>query len=307
MKLTLVSMLVIFTASGIEAKKNKYIDVSISQLTTDIKKANRIVVREEPMRDSKILFKSNSRKDIEDLIESININENHEKFHCMCLGSPAIYLYNGNKLINIISNHHGISIRTNNWNSDAKISDIEKWLHWFDSRNITSPREEFETAKKENEKYREYYKRWISVMPKSILPVWDKAQGNFGGLNDSTLIAALARDTANEQTKIRQLLKWYGSGAGPWSGFPSYEEAGSILLNEFSISQIINNGNIDSLDLTEKHGLARLLCGWDFNRKHVNSQDSIPKNVKFELMNTIKVLNDSDKTNRANRYFNISK
>jgi len=40
--------------------------------------------------------------------------------------------------------------------------------------------------------------------------------------------------------RILALLQWYGSGAGPWSGFPSYESAAEELLLEYQIAEIVS-------------------------------------------------------------------
>ncbi len=67
-------------------------------------------------------------------------------------------------------------------------------------------------------------------MPKAIVPVWPYTLGEFRFVDLTPLRAALEREVRNETSRILALLQWFGSGAGPWSGFPYYEAAAEKLL-----------------------------------------------------------------------------
>jgi hypothetical protein len=60
------------------------------------------------------------------------------------------------------------------WSSDARINDKEKWLQWFDVRNIPEPRHAVEEDEVREKREREYEERWISAMPASLRPMWPK-------------------------------------------------------------------------------------------------------------------------------------
>jgi hypothetical protein len=99
-----------------------------------IRIANLVVVRQSPLKDAKILFESKERKDIDDLSKALVMTKPHLASHCMCSGTPAIYLYDKHdKLLLDITNHHGHSIRCSLCSStDVPLANIESWLQWFD-------------------------------------------------------------------------------------------------------------------------------------------------------------------------------
>jgi len=66
--------------------------VSPQGLTELIVDANRVVVTESPMQDAKKLFESRERKDLDALSKALVVIKPDEWFHCMCIGTPAIYL-----------------------------------------------------------------------------------------------------------------------------------------------------------------------------------------------------------------------
>lgn len=55
--------------------------------------ADKIVVKTSPTKGSTILFESTDKKDLDDLWESLALIPPAEWFHCMCIGTPAIYVY----------------------------------------------------------------------------------------------------------------------------------------------------------------------------------------------------------------------
>lgn len=90
--------------------------------------ADKIVVKTSPTKGSTILFESTDKKDLDDLWESLALIPPAEWFHCMCIGTPAIYVYERGRQRVEITNHHGLSIRCSLWGSDVRIADTEKWL-----------------------------------------------------------------------------------------------------------------------------------------------------------------------------------
>ena len=76
----------------------------------------------------------------------------------------------------------------------------------------------------EQERGKRDWDRWLTAMPKAIVPVWSYSLGVFSFVDITPLRAALEREVPNETSRILALLQWFGSGAGPWSGFPYYED-----------------------------------------------------------------------------------
>jgi hypothetical protein len=113
------------------------------------------------------------------------------------------------------------------------IADIDKWVRWFDDHGISSVREEVEYTKAQAIKRQKDWEKWTKAMPNSIKPLWEDAIGNFGEVDTKPLINALKKEMPDQTRRILALLEWFGSGAGPWSGFPSYESAAEKMLLEY--------------------------------------------------------------------------
>ena len=277
--------------------------VSPEHLTDLIGDADRVLVTESPMKDAKKLFESRERKDLDALSTALVVVKPDEWFHCMCIGTPAIYLYKDDKLLAQISNHHGQSVRCSLWSSDAPISDTEKWLKWFDDRKIDGPRKEVEEMRESREQDARDWKRWIAAMPKALVPIWEDSRGQFGDVNTAPLVKALRESIPKKENQILALLEWFGSGAGPWSGFPSYESAAEELLLEYQIVEIVSAIENNELTAQQVEGAARLFGGWDFSQKHPKGLDQVPAEIKGSLWNHVKDTKDEDKLGRATRAF----
>ncbi|MEZ5328687.1 MAG: hypothetical protein R3F19_26880 [Verrucomicrobiales bacterium] len=277
--------------------------VSPEQMTALIGEADRVVVTESPMKDAKKLFESRERKDLDALSTALVVVKPDEWFHCMCIGTPAIYLYKDDKLLAQISNHHGQSVRCSLWGSDAPISDTEKWLKWFDDRKIDGPRKEVEEMRESQEQGERDWKRWISAMPKALKPIWEDSLGQFGDVNTAPLAKALRESIPKNVDQILALLRWFGSGAGPWSGFPSYESAAEELLLEYQIAEIVSAIENKDLSPEQLEGAARLFGGWDFSQKHPKGLEQVPADIKQSLWDHVKDTKDEDKLGRATRAF----
>jgi len=114
--------------------------VVLEDLRKIIANADRIVVKDSPRKGAKTLFASTHKKDVDELNDSLVLKNPAEWFHCMCDGTPALYVYQRGSQLLELTNHHGLAIRCSLWTSDVHISDAEKWLTWFDKRGISGPR-----------------------------------------------------------------------------------------------------------------------------------------------------------------------
>jgi hypothetical protein len=126
--------------------------VSPEQLAALIGRANRVLVVELLSKNPKKLFESRERKDLDALSTAfstvIAANKPGARFRCMCVGTPAIYIYKDDELLAWVTNHHGQSVRCSLWESNARIKDVDTWLKWFDDRKIDGPRKEVEELSK---------------------------------------------------------------------------------------------------------------------------------------------------------------
>jgi hypothetical protein len=289
-------------ANSDESKKDER-PVTPETLTALIGDANRVVVTESPLQNAKKLFESTERKDLDALSKALVVIRPDEWFHCMCIGTPAIHIYKDDKLLAQVTNHHGRSVRCSLWSSDARLKDIDSWLKWFDDRKIDGPRKEVDEMRKSLEQGERDRKRWIAAMPKGLKPVWKDSVGQFGNVNPEPLLKALRGSISKKEDQILALLEWFGSGSGPWSGFPSYESAAEELLLEYQITEIVSAIEGKKLSAEQTEGTARLFGGWAFSQKHPKGLEQVPAEIKRSLWEHAKVTEDEDKLGRATRAF----
>jgi hypothetical protein len=279
--------------------------VVLEDLRKILAEADRIVVKDSPETWAKILFDSTDKKDLEELWESLTLETPGagEWFHCMCNGTPALYVYQHGCQLLKLTNHHGQSIRCSLWDSDVRIVDEEKWLSWFDERRISGPRREAKAMHAQFAQNKKDWERWLTAMPKAVQLVWSDALGQFGEVDLVPLRAAVEHEMPDRGERILALLEWFGSGAGPWSGFPSYESAAANLLLDFPTTEIIKAAQSASLSSAQTEGVARLFAGWEFGRKRAKDLKELPEPLKKALWNHTKLSQDKDKIERAKRVF----
>lgn len=265
--------------------------------------ADRIVVRESPKGGAKTLFESTDKKDLDELWSSLTLETPAGWFHCMCSGAPALYVYERGSESVKLTNHHGKSVRCSLWTSDVRLCDTEKWLTWFDKRGITAPRQEVEAMRAQQDQSKKDWERWLSTMPEAIRPIWSNALGEFGNVDPEPLRAALERDIPDVGKRVLALLEWLGSGAGPWSGFPAYEQAAEKLLLGFSTKSVVAAIESTTLSTAQTEGAARLFGGWSFGKQRPEDLKDLSDALKKNLWHHTKDTQDKDKLARAKRAF----
>lgn len=286
--------------------------IQVDELSREISKADKIVVREYVFDNrtmvEKTIFSSTNKKDIIAFQESLLIERPKllEAGICACMGSPKIVLFQGDKELLTITNHHSSSIRTDFWESgfNIPIVDEQKWIRWFDKRGISSLRKNFEEGKVRAIKSKKDTGRWVNAMPQPLQELWSEDVSMFGvGEDIGDYIALLNQKIPNEKERISLLLYWFGSGAGPWSGFPSYESVAEEMLLEYKIEDIVSFAQNEDLTTTQVEGVARLFGGWHFSKKHSKGLEQVPKELKKRLWEHVKTTDDDDKLGRARRAF----
>jgi hypothetical protein len=264
--------------------------------------ADKIIVKAGP-RWSRILFESTDKKDLESLWNSLTLECSAEWFHCMCVGDPAIHVYERGRERVVLTNHHGLSIRSSLWDSDVRILDTEKWLSWFDERQIAGPRQEVEATRTLQAQNEKDWERWLTAMPKALRTVWSNALSEFGKVDLHALRSELEANLPDTSERVLALLEWFGSGAGPWSGFPSYEAAAENLLLDFSTAQIIAAIQSQGLSPAQVEGAARLFAGWSFGKQRPEGLGDLPDALRKNLWHHSQNTEDKDKYARARSAF----
>lgn len=269
-------------------------------LTRLIDRADKVVVLQRPCGGCGVLFESSDRRDLDTLKASLRVEMPERHLHCMCDGTPAIFLYANGEKIGEITNHHTMLIRCSLWESDARLVDAQAFLKWFDDRNIPGPRREYEAGLERDKKWQADERKWVGAMPAALKPLWPAIDPLNPDLNP--LRKALAEQLPEKTDRILALFSWYGSGAGPWSGFPSYEGVAEKMLLDYTTVDLLSA--IENKELTEAQteGVARLFGGWAFSHRP-NDDQLLSAELRTRLLKHSLRNADDDKRGRAQRAF----
>ncbi|MBZ5648937.1 MAG: hypothetical protein LAO18_00475 [Acidobacteriia bacterium] len=274
-----------------------------SELFALIDQADEMVVYSEGFKREFVVYRSSSRKDFEQLKSAITLKRTGGPFQCACMDGPEIALLKNKKEIATVWNHEGTAIGSSVWNGDWYNGDADRWLRWFDARGMTGAREFFNQVHREEIRAKEDERRWLKTMPSSLKPLWSNAvsqyqpPGKYPNLEPLNL--ALAKQYADISGRIRALMAWYGSGAGPWSGFPGYEEIAEKLLRQYPAKVLIEAVESRNLTDQELEGAARIFGGWT----PVRDSTPIPADLRHALLEHCLKSSDQDKVERAQRAF----
>jgi hypothetical protein len=283
-------------------------DVRLEELTQLIDKADRVVVRDwnekPPHERDKLLFESKERADLDALKLALKLKVPEDWMHCMCLGSVEVSFYAGDARLGDFTNQHAHAIRCSLWHSDVPIADPEPLLRWFDERKIVGPREEFEAMLREEKLYEAAKAKWLASMPAPLVPLWSESFWDGPRTPDlDPLRTALATQIDERNERVLALLKWYGSGAGPWSGYPGYENVAETLLLDYTTPVLNAIGCSKELDSAQLEGLARLLGGWTFHQRRPDDYALVSPALKARLLAHVRTGDDESKLGWAEYAF----
>ena len=275
----------------------------LSALFTLIDQADEMVIYSEGFKREFVLYHSSSRKDFEELKSAITLKRKGGPFICACMDGPEIALLKNKKEIASVWNHEGTAIGSSVWNGDWENSDANRWLRWFDKRGLTSARELFNETQAEAKTTIVDEKRWLKAMPSSLKPLWSSAVSQYTPPEKfpdvKPLNAALLKQYPDANDRIRALMAWFGSGAGPWSGFPGYEQIAEKLLRQYPAAELIKAVENRNLSDQELEGAARIFGSWT----PVPDPTPVPSHLRQMLLEHCLKSKDQDKVERAKKAF----
>jgi hypothetical protein len=177
--------------------------------------------------------------------EALRIREGGASFRCMCRGDFAIELFRGRKALPAIGFHHGASIRLEDWGSDAELVDGRLFFAWLADHGVPGPLEAFEQSLQYQREAEAIRQKWIEAAPPEVRPFLEKiAPEGLPPTHEKSAcepaMRALEAAYPAAKDRIARLFAWYGSGAGPWSGYPSYEHVADLLLTQHDFADVIN-------------------------------------------------------------------
>ena len=272
----------------------------VAALHAAIAGADRIVVQGRDGTAAPGRFESSDRRDIASFDAALRISAPEDRMRDFCEGTPEVKLFRGAELVAAITYHHGSVMRAAGWDTDVFLDDPEPLIRWFSDRAIPGPRREAEQAIQVERDAEE----WLAAMPASLQPFWDDMRDSeWPDFDLAPLRGPLAKQLPVTADRVRALFRWYGSGAGPWSGYPAYEDAAAHLLLEYPIDDLLAVADAPELDAAELEGAARLLAGWDFSQRRADDLLKLPPPLKARLLAHSLTSGDRDKRGRAETAF----
>jgi len=263
--------------------------------------------------EGKTLADINDAKEISAMLSHIRLNEEDEGKYAttiMCCGDTTFEFYSNDKLIATFEFFPGLALRWLNgkWGSDVFLTGESATflVEWLAEHGVSGPKEKVEQARQEAIKYEANRQRWLDAKPESLRPFKEKGIGVEYPAEVKPMQTALAKEYPDKRQQILALLAWFGSGAGPWSGFPAYEEYAEQMLLLYSTEDIIEVLQKTQLTEAQTEGAARLLGGWTFSQKRPADLAKVPETIKQQLLAHSMKSDDKDKKGRAVHAFSPS-
>jgi len=221
----------------------------------------------EPTSDE-ARFESDHVGELQSLLE---IEEPQSGFHCMCLGSVAVELLADGARVAVIGLHHGESIRLDGWPSDAPLVDGRPLANWLAAHGLPELLEEMNDTAKRRTQGAMARERWQAAMPSGIAVHLDALADFTGGPRHGlkpdelqTIVGALLAEYQTPVAACSALLRWFGAGEGPWSGYPSYEGLAEVLLLHMRSELVAASLEFGDDDVAL--GAARYFAGWTLSQ-----------------------------------------
>ncbi len=288
-------LFVLATAFAAEAP----MEVGNDALQSLLMQADRVVVTRDWAEESTVLFSSSKFEDLSSFRQAAMVDVSGGQFYCACFGSPIVRLYQQNEELLVISNHHGRSIRNSRWPNNVLLKDAGAWVAWFDEHGMPEPRQELENSIQRAKDSEANEARWLQAMPPAVVPLWSQRVWNSVTLDLAPFREALDAAYPDPYVRILALLEWYGSGAGPWSGYPAYESHVEKLLLDYSTAELLTAVESQPLTPQQVEGAARLFGGWTFNKRRPKDVALVPPSLKATLLEHSLQSDDEDKRSRA--------
>lgn len=168
----------------------------------------------------------------------LRIRVGEAPFAHMCTGDFELELTRRGELLGAVGLHHAEIVRMAGWRSDARLDEPLPLLEWFARHGAPALLAEHRRRLEADARRRRTYDAWAAAMPPSLRPIVEDLEACLVGCPEEeqdrryrAALAVLLRGAASETEVVEALAAWYASGAGPWSGFPSYEEVAQGLLS----------------------------------------------------------------------------
>ncbi|WP_030317862.1 hypothetical protein [Streptomyces flavochromogenes] len=254
------------------------------------------------------------RVDLSDPAESAHLRramavESLPGFHCMCGGDVRFELFDrdGERLA-VVLLHHGTSLRWEQWESDAVLTDGRLLLTWLAGHGIPGPKQQFEAERQRAEEGAEEERTWLAAMPAGLEGTADRILdlSRTGGGPSAELLAELTHRLLltfpDPVERVLALLDWHGSGSGRCSGYAVHEGVPGELLGRVPIADLLAGLADPRAEDRHEAGAVRHLVGWKTRPHQKRDVADLPEPLRARLLAHARRSGDSDKQRRAERW-----
>jgi hypothetical protein len=105
--------------------------------------------------------------------------------------------------------------------------------------------------------------------------------------------------------RVRALYEWFGSGKGPWSGYPSYEGAAEQLLLSYPIEVLLAALDASTDNPTALYGAARLFGGWAFGQTRRADRKRCAEPLRQRMLDAVIWHGNEDNLGRFRSAFDL--
>jgi hypothetical protein len=218
---------------------------------------------------------------LDELRKRLRINAPERPFHCLCFGDYAIELHRDGVLYTAIGLHHGESIRTCFWSSDASLTDGAAMLEWLAEQGAKRPLDDVQRArahradeKPARQRFEEACPAELGALRAKILSHW-----RIDAQVAEEAIATLRAAVADDEAVALLLLRWYGAPGGPWTGFPASEMIPEELLHRLPIERVAGAVGRSDLEPWTIEGAARYFADWNLSRRYPKAVALLPSPI----------------------------
>jgi hypothetical protein len=250
-------------------------------------RAGRVLVLEGGMDGGRplgnaVLLDSTEKSDLAELKQALAILDGPAG-HCMCCGGPTLEILSSeNESLAAVSIHHGRSVRWAAWKDDAELLDGRRLLDWLAQRGVPGPLDEFLEDQRREQQGQADWQCWVAAMPdclKQLPPdVWQRVRETSDLTPIHETLSTLYPDLRG---RILALFRWFGNGAGPWTGFPVYEELAEQILLQIPVDELVNVLQNVSPSEQELEGAARFFAGCAFNNRASPQGVKLPPSLTY--------------------------
>jgi hypothetical protein len=248
--------------------------------------------------EPQVLYETADPRELASLAKALQTGP-HGVEPCMCMGN-LVYEIESSAGIRRVSLHHGETVRDQDAFDSLPLLSPDACMDWLSARGITFVREQYDEARRRGLEGRARAERWRAALPASLAPFFGDM--GLGGAPRPEWTAALASEYPDLTQRAIVLLRLFGSGEGPWSGYPSYEGVPEALLLELPLEVLVAAAG-DAADARVTEGAARLFAGWGFGRQRGADRAALPAELKRRLLEHAERSANEDNRARARAAF----